>query len=516
MSAGRTTALAALATALLVAAGCGGDAPPSGDARKGGAVVVAEPVPPNSLDPALAENPPAVRTAWLAYTPLLTYGRAGGAEGTELIPALARELPEASEDGRTYTLTLRRGLRYSDGRPLRASDFERGLARSLRLNPRAERLFGGVVGASAYARSDGDDGDIPGVEVDDEAGTIRVELDAPDRLFPYALAAVLAAPVPRGTPQRELSEDPPPGIGPYRVSQVRRNGDIVLERRAEWRLPGIPAGNPHEIVTRTVADPARSVRAVNSGRVDIVEGEAPQRLLPEIRSDGERYREHLTLRSLRVAIDASRAPFRDPDARRALGYALDVSVLSRLHDGFLEPSCNMLPPAVAGYRELDPCPFGERLGNADLVEASRLVREASATGADVAVADGDDRRGRALARYLWRTLRKIGLDARLTSGPHAQVGFAVADPALPHPSRYLDELDDPLLHARVTLLAQEGDPRERESEWAAVDEEIVSRALSAPYGVETAGVLGSRRLDMENCARFHPLYGLDYSSLCLL
>lgn len=508
-------ALAAVVLAL-GAAGCSDDAEPRGDAHAGGALVIAEETAPGLLDPAVVRAPSALRAAWLAYTPPLTYRRAEGEDGTDLVPGLAEELPETSDDGRSYSFRLRPGLRYSNGMVLRASDFERAVARSLRLSPRTAASWGGVVGARAYARRDGSSTDIRGIAVNDRRGRVRIELESPDRLFPYALASLAAAPVPRGTPLRELSSDPPPGIGPYSVAQVRRGGDVVLERRRDWDLPGIPAGNAQEIVTRTIPDREARVDAVVDGRADLVEGESPLRLLADIRSRYEgRYAEYPTLRTLYVAIDASRSPFRDGDVRRALSYALDARVLAQLHDGFMQPACNMLPPEVAGHRALDPCPFGARDGDADLVEASRLVEASGAAGAAVRVADGDDPRGRRLARYLATTLRKIGLRARLGSAADAQVAFAAVAPAIPHPTRYLDGLDDPVLAARVELLEQEDDAGDAEQDWADVDEEVVTRAYGAPYGVATAGVLGSERLDMHSCARFHPVVGMDYSSLCL-
>ena len=72
-----------------------------------------------------------------------------------------------------------------------------------------------------------------------------------------------------------------------------------------------------------------------------------------------------------------------------------------------------------------------------------------------------------------------------------------------------------MLDARVELLEQEADAEDAEAEWASVDEDVVERAYRAPYGVATAGVLASKRLDMRRCARFHPVVGMDYSSLCL-
>lgn len=500
----------------VLAGGCGDDAQRAGGANEGGSIVVAEAAPPNSLDPALVATPAARRAAWLAYTPPVTYRRTGGKDGTELVPGLAEELPEASDDGRTYTFTLQRGLRYPDGRLLRAGDFEHAIERSLRLNPAARTSFGGIVGARAYADSSDVRADIPGIVVDDRRRTVRIELENPDRLFAYALASTLAAPVPADTPLRDMSGSPPPGIGPYRVAQVRRTGDVMLERRRRWDVPGVPAGNPQVIVTRTIADRDARVRAVLRGQADLVEGESPLRLLPDIRSTFEdRYEEHRTLTSHYVAIDASRAPFRDGDVRRALSYALDAGVLTRIYDGFLTPSCNMLPPDVAGYRPLDPCPYGERIGNADLVEASRLVRDAGAAGTPVSVAPVLGARGERLRRYLVATLRKIGLRASAARGGPPQVALASARPRLPHPAGYLEAVDDPVLRARVRLLEQEADPSDAEQDWAAVDEEVVTRAYLAPYGVATAGVLGSRRLDLENCGRFHPVIGMDYSSVCV-
>lgn len=502
--------------AALTAGGCSDDATTRGNASQGGSVVVAEAAPPNSLDPALASSPTALRTAWLAYTPAVTYRRAEGEAGTELVAALAEELPESDDEGRTYTFTVRRGIRYSDGRLLRASDFERGLARTLRLNPTAAKALDDVVGAQAYAARKTRSTDIAGIEADDRAGTVQIELETPDRLFPYVLASTWAAPVPRGTPLEDLTRNPPPGIGPYAVVQVRRSGDVVLNRRYDWELPAVPAGNPQQIVTRTIPDLEERVRTVQDGRADLVEGESPVRMLPAIRSEPDgRYEEHRTLRVLYLSLDASRPPFRDPDVRRALSYALDSRDLARIRGGFLQPTCNLLPPEVAGYRRLDPCPYGDRSGDADLVEASRLVEQADAVGAPVGVAAAEDARGRAEVRWLVETLRKIGLTARVVAPPVARVAFEARRPAFPHPAGYLHGVDDPVLHARVRLLEQESAPQDAASQWAEVDEEIVTRAYLAPYGLETAGVLASKRLDMVNCSRFHPVMGMDYSSVCV-
>jgi peptide/nickel transport system substrate-binding protein len=78
-----------------------------GDARSGGSITISYSAQPDALDPALSYTAEGWDALWLVYTPLLTYARRGEA-GTQLIPGLARDLPEISKDGLTYKLELGR------------------------------------------------------------------------------------------------------------------------------------------------------------------------------------------------------------------------------------------------------------------------------------------------------------------------------------------------------------------------------------------------------------------------
>jgi peptide/nickel transport system substrate-binding protein len=73
------------------------------------------------------------------HTPLLTYEHTEGPGGSRLVPGLAEALPRVSRDGRTYVLRLRAGLRYSNGRAVRARDFEHALKRVCSSSPAARR-----------------------------------------------------------------------------------------------------------------------------------------------------------------------------------------------------------------------------------------------------------------------------------------------------------------------------------------------------------------------------------------
>ena len=110
--------------------------------------------PPDYLDPQLAYTTEGAGADWIAYTPLLTYRHKSGADGTELIPGLAQRLPRISPDGRTYRLALRKGLVYSNGRPVMASDFEYTIERAIRLGwPGKRFLTDNIVGAEEFERA---------------------------------------------------------------------------------------------------------------------------------------------------------------------------------------------------------------------------------------------------------------------------------------------------------------------------------------------------------------------------
>ena len=361
-------------------------------------------------------------------------------------------------------------------------------------------------------------GNVERVVSDDRTRTVRVELGRPDPLVLYALASPWAAPVPRGTASRELRSVP--GVGPYVVSRRARGMAYTLTRRRSFELPGIPRGNVDLISARVVPRSSARTAEVLNGALDAMEGRPPESRLPEIRSEfKDRYSEHRTLETRYVELDLDRRPFREEDVRRAVAFALDERLLARLENGFLSPSCNVLPPMVAGYRPPNPCPFGDREGDADLVEASELVERSPGTGVRVLVDGGDGPQRAALARYGVETLDKIGLRARAARGPserrRAQLRFASRLPAMPLPARYLEVADDALLDSRVALLEREGLPARQSDRWAELDREAVASALLAPYGVSTTGLLLSERLDAENCLRYHPVHGLDLSSLCV-
>jgi peptide/nickel transport system substrate-binding protein len=165
-------ACAALLLAGLAASGCGGDDDPSG-----GTATVLMASGPDYLDPQLGYTTKAAEAGWIAYTPLLTYRHRGGSEGAKLTPGLAESLPRISPDARRYTFTLREDLRYSNGKPVRASDFPYTIQRAIRLGWGGHRfLTDHIVGAEEYESGLAES--ISGITADDATGLITIRLRA--------------------------------------------------------------------------------------------------------------------------------------------------------------------------------------------------------------------------------------------------------------------------------------------------------------------------------------------------
>jgi peptide/nickel transport system substrate-binding protein len=546
----RSWMLAMLAGLMLALAACGGDSDEgSGSGREGGSITISQTTQPDFLDPALSYLIGGWEPMWLVYTPPLTYRRAEGEAGAELIPGVAEELPKISSDGRKYELTLRDGLSYSDGTPAKASDFEHTIKRVLNLESGGSAHFLGIEGAEDYVAKGEADADIPGIETDDRTGRITITLNEPDGTFSNVLATNFSGLVPAGTPFEVLTDNPPPGIGPYKITESVPNRRFVLEKNARFDIPGIPKGHLDRITTVIRGSRARQAQDVISGDLDYMQDPPPPDIKPEIEAKySDRYEEHTTASTYYVFMNVRAPPFDKREVREAVNYGLDKPALARLFAGELAPGCSFLPPGVPGYEEaldVEDCPWGDPNEPPDLERARRLIASAGAEGAEVTVwgdnLDPNDKVATALAEMV----NEMGLDAKpriLDSGvflqtvgsaeTEAQIGVTNWFQDFPHPKNYfflvdgrsiqptnnqnLGNVDDPEITAGIAELSAEPElTAEVAGEWGELNKQLVEDAWIVPYGHAKRATFVSERMDFENCTLFHPVYFNDYSSFCL-
>ncbi len=363
----RALALLVAALSMAVVVGCGSsdddsDSGSSGGGKSGGSITISQTSNPDFLDPALAYTVEASEPHWIIYTGLMAYRHAEGKEGAELIPGAADAEPEVSADGKTYKFTLRKGMKYSDGTPAKASDFEHTIQRSLTLEWGGLSFFEVIQGVDKYVKDKKEGADISGITSNNATGEITIKLTEANGQFPYILAFPSAGLVPTKTSYKNLSKDPPPGLGAYQFEKgsIQPNRQYVLVKNPNFSIPDIPKGNVDKITVKLVKSQARQAEDVISGKLDWMLDEPSTDLLPEIRAKytGDRYEENTANSTYYMFMNTQTPPFDKLKVRQAANYGFDKRAAVRLFGGLLTPDCNFLPPGMVGYTKIDPCPVG--------------------------------------------------------------------------------------------------------------------------------------------------------------
>ena len=224
-----------IALALFGAAACGKKSEGGGGGGGGGGEInIALTSFPDYVDPQLSYTVEGWEVLWNVYTPLLTYKHVKGKEGTQVVPALAEDMPDISPDGKTYKLKLRPNMKYSDGTPIKASDFTYAIQRLFKADSGGSVFFDVIVGATDYA--EGKAQTISGIKTDDNTGDITITLTEPNGTFENVLGLMFAAPVPPSTPlDKDSTNKPPPASGPFMISSVNAPRTLTMERNPNFQ-----------------------------------------------------------------------------------------------------------------------------------------------------------------------------------------------------------------------------------------------------------------------------------------
>ena len=388
--------------------------------HRGGTLRVVESERPSSLDPL---DQSSTWLQWLTVDGLTAYQRTGGFQSAQLVPDLAAWLPTPTDGGTTYTFQLRRGIRYSNGAPVRPEDFRRALERDLALGPNSLTgdYFANVIGGAACIARPSRCDLSRGVVVDDQADTVTFHLVAPNPDFLYRLTLPDAAPVPPGTPLHNVGMHPIPATGPYEIADYER-AQVTLARNPyfhEWSRAARPDGYPDKIIVQTGVNDSSATTEVERGSADVMLDPPPANRLGELQT---RFASQLNITPSIFAdaliFNARVAPFNDVRVRRALNYAVDRVEVARLVGADAQPTCQMLTPFFTGYQRycpytLDPTPSGAWRAP-DLASAQRLINASHTRGTHITVWLPFDYPGLTVAgRYLVTLLDRLGYPARL-------------------------------------------------------------------------------------------------------
>jgi YVTN family beta-propeller protein len=386
--------------------------------HRGGTLRLVSVFPVDSIDPALAD--PDILT--LVGDGLVEYKRVGGADGSTLVPDLATALPRPTDGGTTYTFRLRTGILYSNGDPVHASDFRRGIERSFRLQSLDTTALGHIRGADACTQTPESCDLSEGIQTDDDAGTVTFHLTTPDPDLFGSLAGPAEFPVPPGVPDEDVGTKPVPSTGPYMITRFEPGKSLELGRNPHFRqwTGNRPDGFPDRVVWRMGLKPTEQLDDVLAGKADVVlsvpliPAEDLDRAMTQFTQQVHTY---LRPGTFSFALNTRLAPFDDVRVRKALNYAVDRRrVLDLFPFPGSEITCQLLPPGVPGYRPY--CPYTldpdtatgtwtapDRQRAKDLIEASRTK------GMRVTVVESQT--FAPIARYFVGLLNDLGYHARL-------------------------------------------------------------------------------------------------------
>jgi YVTN family beta-propeller protein len=438
----------------------------SGARHRGGTLRILSELTFKELDPANAGT--AVLTSQIAnigYDGLTAFRRAGSRAGGVLVPDLAVSLPTPTDGGRTYTFRLRRGIHYSNGELVRASDIRRGLERTLRAGSAGQGpFFADIVGARTCLSRPRACDLSRGIVVDDTARTVTLHLSAPDPDMRTKLALPGAVAVP-ARPASFPARRPLPATGPYLIAGFEPGRFVRMVRNPRfraWSAAAKPDGFPDEISVRLASNQAAAVRAVERGDADYVFGEVQHESPTVLATLFTRYAGQVHTNSQFATrylfLNTRIPPFDDVNVRRALNYAVDRRAAVALEGGphTSQPTCQILPPNFPGYEPY--CPYTAQPGRGrgwsapDLRKARRLIAGSHTRGMRVDVWAPDPELSKQ-ARFAVQLLGELGYRARLRLLPstrywkyisdsrnHAQIGAIWWGSDFPAASDYLQQL----------------------------------------------------------------------------
>jgi peptide/nickel transport system substrate-binding protein len=492
------------------------------------------------LDPGLSYTVEGWQIMWNVYLPLLGYKHAAGPDGATIVPYLAQDLPKVSSDGKTYELTLRSGLKYSDGTAVKASDFAATIERDFKVDSPGVGFFGNIVGADTFSKTK--TGHISGITTDDKTGAITIKLNAPQGDFENILATEFAALVPASAPAKDQSTTPMPATGPYMIKSYAPNKQAIVVRNPNFDASvfggNVPAGNPDKMTIDIIGDDTVALQRVISGQDDYDFHQIPpDRLGSTQQKYGDQIKIYTPANTYYFFMNVREKPFDNLKVRQAVEYAVNREALVRIYGGLAQPTENVLPPTYPQYQKLNLYPY-------NLAKAKQLIAASGDKGASVTVWNHDRGTDPKATAYLTDVLNSIGLNAKekvinsavywTTVGNQAtkaQIGFADWFQDYPHPLDWFDVLlngeritqthnnnyanfDDKAVNAKIDALKKEPSlTASVNTGWASVDKMTMEQAPWAPFMNRQFTDFFNADMDL-SCYVNHVLYQFDFALIC--
>ncbi|WP_443045270.1 ABC transporter substrate-binding protein [Streptomyces sp. NBC_00342] len=497
--------------------------------KKGGTVKIELSDEPDSLDPGNTYYGWVQNLSRLYGRTLTSFKPAAGKDGLEVVPDLAEGLGKASADAKTWTYTLKKGLKYEDGTPITSKDVKYAVERS---NFAPEALSNGptyfkahLAGGDKYKGpyKDKSAGGISSIETPDDT-TIVFKLKDPFADFDYLATFSQTAPVPASKDKGADYVKHIVSSGPYKFESYDEGRGATLVRNSNWDPktdPNRPA-LPDKVTIRfkvkqeTVDNNLISDNiTVDGGGTGVAPATQPDVITkPDLKKQTDNSYAGATSY---IGLNVNVAPFDNIHCRKAVQWGLDKASVQIAQGG--DPkgdvATTLLPPTVNGYSKFDLYESAGHKGD-EAKAKDELKQCGKPKGFDTKISARSDRPAEmAMVTAVQASLKKIGINAEIKSFPagkyfsnfagnpsyvHANklgmimsawgadwpTGFGFLDQIIngsaikPSGGNNVQELNDPKINKLLNEGIANTDTAAREKAWGDVDKAVAEGATAVP------------------------------------
>lgn len=540
--AGMVAACVGAALVLSACSGGGGATKGSGGAsgqpQQGGTVYMLQTADFSYLDPARGWDGGVNAFYRLIYRGLTTQAAGDASDPNAIVPDLAESLGTVSEDGLTWTYTLKDDIAFDDGTPITSAEVKYGISRAW--DPQigiGSPYLKNVIDAPADYQGPYISGDLPTIETPDDR-TIVFRLKAPYPEFDNVLAQPNAVPFPIGTGGGDKFINDIVASGPYTLDSYTPGSTIKLVRNKYWNAKSddVRKAYPDQWQFTIGIDPGTIDERMIAGQgadVNAISSKLSAAVLPRVQTPALRERAVTAPAycTTYMSLNTTKQPFSDVRLRQAVNFALDRSALQNASGGtqLADQATTIIPPSVNGYKKFDLYPGTNGGGN--LEQAKALLTEAGLPdGFEFTLDTRTTPLAQAQAQAVQEALKKVGITVKLNVIDTSIYYETIATPAQQNDAaitgwcpdwassastiipplfdgamitekgnQNLAQLNDPAVNARISEIRSMTDLAAANVAWGELDQQIMKLAPIAPLVFENAMFLPG-----SNIAGYYP------------
>ncbi|WP_210577276.1 ABC transporter substrate-binding protein [Streptomyces sp. GESEQ-4] len=382
------------------------------------------------------------------YSRQLVTGKAEpGKAGAELTPDLATGLAKVSDDGKSYTYTLRDGITWEDGKPITSKDIKYGIERVWA----QDVLSGGPVYLKdmldpkgeykgPYKDTSKDKLGLKAIETPNDK-TITFKLPTPNSDFEEVLALISASPVRQDKDTKSKYGLKPFSSGPYKFESYSPGKDLTLVRNTSWKQESDPIRKayPDKITVQFFSDANQLDERLINGDLDLdinQTGMSPQGRTTALKQHKANLDNPVSGYIRYATFPQSVKPFDNIECRKAVLYGANHVSLQTARGGPIaggDIGTNMLPPSVPGSegQKYDPYKMATDNKDGNAAEAKKaLAACGKPNGFKTTIAVRNNKPVEvATAQSLQASLKKIGITADIDQFDGSQTSGIIGSPS---------------------------------------------------------------------------------------